>query len=152
MDYNQTTLDSDLSKNLELSAATRDYLLEVTGWTRFIAIVGFVFVGLMVVGALFFMIGASSVAIPGLGVGVGTLAVIYLLMAALYFFPILYLFRFATKTRYALETMDSIELEDGMANLKAHFKFLGILIIIMLAFYALMIVVALFTGLSSSLF
>lgn len=149
MDYNQATLDSgmsDFGKDLQLTSTAKSYLLEATKWARLIAIVGFVFVGLFVVIALIIGVSMGSTAIPGLGVGGGVFSVIYILLAALYFFPLLYLFRFANKTRYALERQDSSELEVGIENLKANLKFIGILLLAIIGFYILAIVLIAVTG------
>jgi hypothetical protein len=146
MDYNQTPLDSGLSQDLTVTAATRSYLHEAARWAKFIAIVGFVFVGLFVMVALFFVVGFSSTEIPGLGRWGGAFGIIYLLIALLYFFPLLYLFRFAEKTKYAVERQSSVELESGIENLKANFKFVGIMLLVVIGLYALIFVIALIGG------
>jgi hypothetical protein len=75
--------------------------------------------------------------------GGAILPVFYLLFSLLYFFPCLYLFRFASKTRAAVLSSDAALLEAGLKNLKAFFRYMGILLIVVLAFYALAFVVAL---------
>ena len=70
-------------------------------WVRFLAILGFVCVGLMAVlaiGALAFSLFQSSFKVPG----IGFFAVIYLVMAVLYFFPSRYLYRYASAIGEAL--------------------------------------------------
>ena len=57
-------------------------------------------------------------AIPG---AFGT--VMYLLMALLYFFPVMYLFKFSTKLKEALESNNSQVLSESFTNLKSHYKF-----------------------------
>lgn len=146
MDYNQTTLDSDMNTALELTTTSKAFLYEATKWARFIAIVGFVFIGLIVLIALVMALALSAMPLPGLGVSGGFIALFYMILAAVYFFPVLYLFRFGTKTQDALERMDSIELENGIKNLKANFKFVGIMLIVSIVLYILIIILAIFTS------
>jgi len=112
-------------------------LLETGKWTKFLSILGFVFVGLMVI--LSFFIGTllsgiageeSALPIPGFMMGF-----LYLLLAGIYFFPILYLFKFSTNIKKALTTNDYEGFNLAISNLKSHYKFVGILTIIMLALY-----------------
>jgi uncharacterized membrane protein (DUF485 family) len=58
----------------------------------------------------------------------------------LYFFPCLFLFRFASKMKHALAANDQAQLNTSFQNLKSLFRFVGILTIIFLAFYAIAIV------------
>lgn len=132
-------IDQIESNDLSLTTAAKAFLKESAGWTKFISIVGFVFLGLLVLIALFAgaflgeMMGNS-----GMGaMGGAVVTVIYLLIAALYFFPIYYLFQFSSKMKAALQTQNSEFLEQAFSNLKSHYKFMGILLIIALALYAI---------------
>lgn len=134
---------------IELSEQAAEYLRITAKWAHFLAIVGFVMIGIMVLMGLF--IGTVfSAFIPeedSLGlVSQGGLTIMYLIIALLYFFPTLYLFRFAKRTRTALETENSELLTGGLEQLKSCFKFLGILMIVVLCFYAIGIVIAVFTA------
>ena len=77
-------------------------------------------------------------------IGAGGLAftVLYLLMALLYFFPSLYLFRFSEKSNKALYKKDSDELEAAMGNLKSTFKFYGVSAIVFISLYLLFFIFA----------
>jgi hypothetical protein len=69
--------------------------------------------------------------------GGGMVTVIYILIALLWFFPCLHLFHFANKMKLALTGNDQEMLNTSFKNLKACFKFMGIITIIVLSFYAL---------------
>ena len=71
------------------------------------------------------------------------LLIFYILFAVLYFFPCLYLLRFSNKMKLALVADDQEMLTDSFRNLKALFRYVGILTLIILAFYALAIVFSL---------
>ncbi|MCR5863586.1 DUF5362 family protein [Flavobacterium sp. J372] len=47
----------------------------------------------------------------------------------------LYLFKFASNTKKALNSNNSDSLTDAFENLKSHYKFLGIVMIIVIASY-----------------
>jgi len=143
---NEQPLDSDFSTSdtLSITPSMRNIFAEIARWAKFLAIVGFVGIGLTVIFALilgFFMNNVQEQLGAGTGV-MSTTAImgVYLLVAALYFFPVLYLFRIAGRMQEALKTDDNDELRESFANLKSMFKFIGILTIIFLGFYALIII------------
>lgn len=143
-------LDADFIPQVdgELEAAAKAYLLSSAKWARFLAIVGFVFVGIIVLVA--FMAGtifsAMSTLAPQMGMmgsGFGAVfTVIYLGLAAVYFFPTWYLFKFASNAIKAIETK-SASLTEAFSNLKSCFKFWGVMCIIFLGFYGLLAIIGL---------
>ncbi len=146
-------LDDSFSENLSISEAARNYLAETAKWAKLIAIVGFVFVGLMAILAFFIgsIIGAMTAATPELDQGLGFmsttfLTIMYLAIALISFIPILYLYRFATKTQMALRANNELVLTDAFKNLKSHYKFYGILMAILIGFYMLAFLFALIGG------
>jgi len=79
----------------------------------------------------------------GLTGGMGAfIAIFYIGIAILVFFPYLFLFRFATRMKAALNTNDQLTLNASFQNLKIMFRYVGILTIVMLSFYALAIIMA----------
>jgi hypothetical protein len=133
--------------DLQVDAQASGYLAEAAKWGKFLSIVGFILCGFMALAGLFagsmmgaLMSGASEGASSAIGGGVFT--VLYLLMALLWFMPCLYLFRFSTKAQSAIRANEQSELVDSMKNLKSCFRFMGIMMIILLAFYALIFVIA----------
>lgn len=127
------------STSLELKGESLGHLREAAKWAKFIAIVGFVMVGLMVLGALvvaFTFSNFENEFLPASIGGVG-IALVYLIIAAIYFFPILYLFRFAQAAKHSVKNNDSSDLVEAMRNLKSHYTFIGVLLIIFIGIYAL---------------
>ncbi|HEY4060935.1 MAG TPA: DUF5362 family protein [Puia sp.] len=126
------------------------FLKEAARWAKFMAIMGFIFCGLYVLIALFAgsliarlgsMGGSGMPAGAGL-IGGGMITVFYILIALLYFFPCLYLYNFAVKMQTALASNDQEHLNGSFKNLKSCYRFLGILMIIMLGFIVLGFLVA----------
>ncbi|MCX2742198.1 DUF5362 family protein [Pontibacter anaerobius] len=131
-------------QHVSINPPSAGYLQEIAKWGKFLAIVGFVMIGFMVVAGLFAGAAMGSLFFPQESVGGaagiiggGFFAFFYLLFALLYFFPVLYLYRFSGKMQDALRLQNEELLTTSFANLKSLFKFVGILTIVMLSFYVL---------------
>ena len=133
-------------ENLIITDSVKSFMLETTRWAKFLSIIGFIGIGLMLIGAIF-IIGVGSQFRGGSQIGI--LAVVYFAMAVLYFFPILYLYRFSVNVRDGLLRLGQGEFDAGMENLKSMFKFMGILMIVLLSFYILALVFGLIIGAAS---
>lgn len=121
------------------------YLKETSSWARFLAVVGYVSVGLLVLLAVFVMFGASqlnSFTQSPVGMPFEFLGFVYLVVAGLYLIPINYLYKFASRMKSGLLLNDKILVTSGFENLKSLFKFMGILTIVILSIYALILIVA----------
>lgn len=158
MDPYKSPLDDDYDNpsGLSLNARAREHLGSAAKWGRFLSIISFIAIGLMVFGliASFFLIGTSS-GTDGLGplAGLGGMYVLMMMgLAVFYFIPTLYLYRFASNGRKAVETGDNTALLDSLANMSSLLKFYGILVAIFLGFYALIIIAGIVGGSLSSLF
>ena len=77
---------------------------------------------------------------------IGIFSVVYIGMAALYFFPIYYLYKYATDTKAAIDLNDSDLLEKGLEKLKSHHKFLGIMMLVILSIYVFIFFIAFIGG------
>ncbi|PRY14849.1 hypothetical protein CLV24_10386 [Pontibacter ummariensis] len=126
---------------LGINALSADYLRSAAKWGKFLAIVGFVVIGLMVVMSVFAgtMFGSAMEGMEGMAgmMGGGFFTVFYLLFALLYFFPVLYLYRFSAKMEDGLRTQNEDLVTASFKNLKSLLKFVGILTIVVFGFYAL---------------
>ncbi len=154
---NDGVIDSNVGgdHSLTVTSEIRSYLKEAAKWAYFLSIVGFVMLAFIVVGGIFSatILGSSmsqlSAGMPGGGPAImsgGLMMVVYIAIAALYFFPTLYLYRYAKKMKVALANDDQLFLAESFKNLKSMFKFMGILMAIVLGFYALVIILALLFG------
>jgi hypothetical protein len=132
------------NKSLKLTENSLIFMTEIVKWAKFLAICSFVGLGMMVL----FGAGMIILQFEGLGKGmqVVVMGIFYILMAVLYFFPAIYLYRFATACGEAIKKLNDDIFEEGIENLKSLFRFTGILMIIMLSLYAVGIlsVIALF--------
>jgi hypothetical protein len=139
---------TNLQETPSLSLTDKGYLKEAAKWGKFLAILGFILTGLLVITA--FSIGAIMKSIP-LPIGgnpflqTGAFAyvftAIYLLLALFYFFPTLYLFKFSSKMLSGITLDNNEDVTQGFSNLKSMFKFWGVFSIIMLSIYALILLI-----------
>ncbi|SEO47813.1 hypothetical protein SAMN05444671_3550 [Flavobacterium sp. CF108] len=138
---------------MQLDSTAKDFLREATKWAYFLAIMGFIGIAFLVIIAIFagaiFSTMASTV--PGMGIYGGSfgaiISFVYLLLAAIYFFPVYYLFKFGSNGKRAFKENDSEALTASFGYLKSHYKFVGIFTIILLSLYGLIIVFAALGGL-----
>jgi hypothetical protein len=125
-------------KAMEFSAQSVVYLNETRKWTIFLSVLGFIFLGLMVIMAIFagtiFSSMSGGMAPAGTGI---FLSFMYVAIAALYFFPIFYLYKFSTLSKRAIYGESTDDLTLAFKNLKSHYKFMGILTIVLLSIYLL---------------
>lgn len=136
---------------LQFDNTAKDFLKETAKWAYFLSIIGFIGIGFLALIAVFAgTLFSQFNSMPGMaayGGSLGTMiGVIYFLMAALYFFPVYYLFKFSSNAKKAFRDNDSQALTESIGYLKSHYKFFGILMIILLALYALMFVFAILAG------
>ena len=151
MEQNQDTSLFGLSIDQDSKA----HLAEAARWGKFLAIVGFIMCGLIIVFGIFFgsMFGTMSNRygryedLPMNTNGLGAMmAIIYVIIAVVYFFPCLFLFRFANKMKNALATNTQNTLNSSFQNLKALFRYMGVITIIVLIIYALSLIVILLSA------
>ncbi len=125
------------------------YLTSTANWAKFLSIVGFIGIGFMVLAGLVVALAGSyltSAAPTPYPFPISWLGGFYLVFAGLYFFPILYLYKFSNATLISMKSKDSMDLEFALLNLKSHYRYLGIFVIVILSMYALAIVGAIIFG------
>jgi len=138
---------SSSSSGLVVNGESAGYLKETGGWARFLAIVGFCTIALVLVLAFFVGSLMSSFGMGSQLAGMEFIMGLYYFgIALLYFFPTLFLFRFATNAIDAVQANDTPTLVTSLKNLKSCFKFIGILTAIGLGLLVLMLIFGLLAG------
>ena len=132
--------------NLGIDETGKAYMYEIGRWAKFLAIIGFIFSGVLCLGLLFLIFGASIIteqlgAASGLTYGVG-MFFFYILIILIFLYPSITLLRFANRIRPALHTANTDLFNEALKNLKNTFKFMGIYMIVMLGIYGLIIIFA----------
>lgn len=130
----------------QISERSKGFLAEIGKWTRFMSIVGFVGIGLIVlVAIILFVAGGAMSSLSngpfsrGAAGGPVFIGVLYLIMAGIYIAPVIYMFNFSNHIRNAVKSNDSLVYDKAFEELKKHFKYVGIFTIVILSFYVLVI-------------
>lgn len=113
-------------------------------WTMFLAILGFIGIGILLFTGLFagaFLSVFKTSDMP-LGFPEWLVFIMVLIFAAIYFFPVLFLFRFSRHTSNAVKSLDKLEMSKAFKNLRSYFVYIGILIIVVLAIYIVAFIAA----------
>lgn len=131
--------------NLQLNDQAIDALRESAKWSMFLAIIGFIGIGFMLIAAIFMgsvmsMIPNQAPSTNPFGMMKGFISVIYIVLAGLYFAPIYYLYKYASNMKSGLNFNNSDMVSNALVSLKSHHKFLGISIIVILSLYILLII------------
>ncbi len=133
---------------MQLSDQAKQYLLEASKWANFIAIVGFIAIGLLII--MSFSIGTILASLPEGSLGglpPKFFSFFYLIAAGIYFIPVFFLFQFGQKVKQAIVEDDHNLMTFGLKKLRSHYKFIGILFIIFIALYFFLILFGAFSAL-----
>jgi len=148
------------NRKIEIDQESLGYLDTTRKWAMFFAILGFIGLGVMLIlglvaGSFMSLFSSKMAGMSGMegmegmetAKAVGGFAsifvfIILLIFAVIYFFPLLYLLRFSKHTKNAITNLDANEMRLGFRNLKAYWKYIGILIIVTLSFCLLGLVLS----------
>jgi len=142
-------------QEVTVTPEVKAYFVEAANWGTFLAILGYLGIALLIIAAIFIMAAGGKITQTleafdyGYGIQEGVKAarfgtvisgIFMILIAVLYFFPVYYLHQFSSKVKYGVNSINQEAFGAGVKNLKSLFKFMGIVTIIMLAFYVLALV------------
>jgi len=135
-------------QKIELEGATLLHMDEIRKWAQFLSILGFVAIGLLIlVGVIMFAVTSfrTAMSYDQLGMIGPLMGVFYLLFAAIYFFPVYYMYKFSRYAKFSLMQIgaggpSNALMAQAIAYLKKHFRFVGIFTIVLLAVYLLGII------------
>ncbi|HOU97019.1 MAG TPA: hypothetical protein PLN06_10445 [Bacteroidales bacterium] len=143
-------------KKIEIGKESLAYLNTTRKWTMFFAILGFVLIGIMLLGALkadkllmSFSKFFATESVEGFGeaepmsyVASILLFLLVLFFAIIYFIPVFFLYRFSRHTARAVKKLDHNELGKAFKNMKSFWFYLGVFVIITLVIYILIFIIA----------
>lgn len=143
--------------SLLLSGKGFESLNELRKWTKFLSILGFIFLGLLVVlgFSMGSLMGYLESMTPQASTGMHDMpwamfGFIYVFMALVYFFPLFYLFKFSSYAKIAIASKKTEDFNIAITYLKSHFKFIGIMTIVVLSFYVLAMVIGVVAAIAMS--
>jgi len=132
-------------KKIELEEDSLKDLDTTRKWAMFLAILGFIAIGLMaiigIIAALFLSVfnGGSIPGAESWGFLPGAILIVFCII---YFFPILYLYRFSKHSGIAVRTIDKSQMQKSIRYLKKYFVYVGILLIIVLVVYFVVFIIS----------
>ena len=125
------------SGKIELEPKTLNYLNTTRKWSMFLAILGFITLGLLLILGLatgtflsVFNSGDTGKEVPA-----ELIIILILISGVIYFFPVFFLFQFSKHMANAVHTLDKRKMNKAFKNLKSFFVYLGIVVIIILILY-----------------
>ncbi|MFZ4740602.1 MAG: DUF5362 family protein [Bacteroidales bacterium] len=137
-------MENNLQNETELTISKEIgyFLLETSRWGKFLAIVGYIGKGLLILLALFMMFGLSHFSpFSAMPYPMGIFGFVYIIMAIIYYFPATYLYKFSVQMKQGLLSNDQMTVNSGFQNLKSIFKFMGIFTIVILSIYGLFLLI-----------
>ena len=136
-----------LPGDVQLTNESAHLLMTTARWAKFLAVFGFIAYGLLIIATV---AGAAAVSSGYMGANYPFrgnpwgLAVSVIILAVVYFFPLYFLLRFASKTQRAFRTNDTYELTEGFHSLKNYYVFIGVLLLITIFFVIINMLLAIF--------
>jgi len=154
METNETFEQTSPGPALVLNFEAQSYLREAGKWAVFLGILGFIGTGLILICALFvstiFALIAQYQPTPYPAGISGIVSFVYVLIAVFNFFFALYLYQFGSRIKKGILFNDAMETNKALEKLKSFFKLWGITTIVILALYALMIIIFIIVGVGAA--
>lgn len=157
--YNQSPYDNEqtrhfgfeenrVGENIVVNNNAKSTLLSISKWVKFLSIVGIIMAALLIlIGIAFMGLGSSLSSMDGFeelrgagGAIGGLMGIIYIIIAAIYVYPVIKMLNYANKMKKAVMANRQDYYEDALDNFKSGVTYIGILTIIALVFNALGIV------------
>lgn len=131
--------DPLLKEGIYLPEISVIILNDISKWTKFLSILGFVFLSIMIISLLSAVAFTTTMNYyaemtrmhpynPGMFQWYNI--VIYLIVFCIYFFPVYFLYKFSIRIRKAIAIKDTDVLINALGFLRKHYLFLGILAIV----------------------
>lgn len=127
------------------------HLRETVKWAKFFSILSIIWLTFFLISIIsisFIGLGTALAADPVLG-SLGTIGFvfIFLVVLAFYVYPIYALFKFSQHISLGLDNNDSFHLTEGLRHQKGLFRYVGVITIIIIAFYVLIFLFGALAGL-----
>jgi hypothetical protein len=136
-------MDNSEERKIEIGQDTLRTLNTTRKWTMFLAILGFIGIGVILIAGIFTGIFLTVFNTTDADTGLTEILAfpLVVLLVLINFFPVLYLLRFSMYTSEAIRSLDKQKLHKAFRNLKAFYVYIGILIIAGLAIYVFVFIV-----------
>jgi heme/copper-type cytochrome/quinol oxidase subunit 2 len=131
-------------RKIEIGSEILNNLNSTRKWTTFLSVLGFIFLGLLIVAGLTTSLFLTTFKTQeaNLGIPESVMIIIFIVIGAIYFCPVFFLFRFSRNTRDAIQNLDRKKMAKGINNLRLYFTYIGIMVIIVLSIYVVALIAA----------
>ena len=144
-DLKNSTSTDTASEIPQLTSESVAFLLKAAKWGKFLAILGFIVAGLMVMAGIamtFVLSMVSEDVIPlNMPFSPKVLSLIYIIIAAIYVIPVFFLNSFSNNVSKAVSLSNTENMTTSLRSLKNLFVFIGISTIAILTFYTIILIV-----------
>ncbi len=141
MENSKDETSASSNRELVLENETILCLLETSRWANVLSIIGFIGLGFLLIFGLLVGTVMNNINTPVFSsFSSGLVSAFYLLLAGIYFMPVLYLFRFASRMKFAIREMNQEALNDAFKNMRSLFRFLGMMTIAIVCVYVLILI------------
>jgi len=125
--------------DVQIDETSKSYLIEIAKWSKFFGILGYILAALLLLVGFFIVFAGAglSSAFDDLGVSGSFLGIFYIIIAALYFYPSYKMVQFAKHMPAGLYNQQQDLVTEAFANLKAVYRYFGIITIVVLGLYVL---------------
>ena len=128
----------------QITMESLGYLNTAAKWAKFLAILGFIGIGIMVLAGLFMgVIFTFLNIVPNtthFPFPMGIIGFVYIILAAVYVMPVIYLNNFSNSISKAVAFRETAILTEALLNLKRHLKYIGIMTIVIIVTYIVVII------------
>ncbi|KAF2332824.1 hypothetical protein [Flavobacterium ginsenosidimutans] len=129
---------------MQFDESAKGFLKEAAKWANVLSIIGFVGIGFMGLAAISGFLSSKITTLrvgPLNGITGKDIALIYVILIVVYFFPVYYLNKFAVNVKKAFRENDSSMLTKSFKNLKSHFKYIAVFTISFIVLYVSIIII-----------
>jgi len=134
---------------LVINEEMKGLLLIIAKWAKFLSIMGFIAVGLMLLLSFYWLIFRTSLTyISSTRTGTGIMVVFYIIAAIIYFFPSFFLYQSSVNIKKGLKSVNQELLTSGFEFLKLQYKFKAIAIIVGGIIYLVFILITILIALN----
>ena len=129
-------MNNEEEQNLKIDARSHKHLMEISKWVRFIGITGIVISIMMAITGLAGpdllskLLASANQAV----ISPASLSIIFEVVAAICFFPSIFLYKFSVKLKSALANDNQQSLNEAFLNLKYFCRFIGVIAILYITF------------------
>jgi hypothetical protein len=143
MDHYEDIIDSTMSGGI--NEQVRADLRGAGGWAMFLAILGFIGGGIMILAGVIMMVAGAAGGLAGTdnigawgGMSVGLMGGMYFVLSVFYLLPSWLLFRFASNARKVGDHPEAMGLATG--SLRKFFMVMGVMVIVGVGLYILALI------------